>query len=361
MRYLFTLGHPAHYHFYKHIVDGLLKREHEIKIIISNKDILRHLLDEDTLSYTVLSTPKKNESRFQKAKRLLSSCVALLKIVIRFKPDLMIGCLTQMGVAGFLTRTPSIFNGEDDFSYTFLQGIITYPFIKHIVTPSKTNVSFFRYKQIRYHGFQKLAYLHPRRFIPDRGKVSLTGKSPFFVLRFSSLAAYHDLNAAGLNNAIASRLIKLLEPHGRILISSERDLPEQFEKYRFRGNLNDMHHYLYFADLYVGDSQSMAVEAAILGTPGIRFNNFVKKISVLEELESKYKLAVGIHSSQPEKLFERIETLLKVKGVDFLSARRTKLLSDKIDVSAFMIWFLDNYPGSVEKMKQTPEIQFRFR
>ena len=33
---------------------------------------------------------------------------------------------------------------------------------------------------------------------------------------------------------------------------------------------SDMHHALAFASLYIGDTQTMAAEAAVLGTPSIR-------------------------------------------------------------------------------------------
>ena len=41
--------------------------------------------------------------------------------------------------------------------------------------------------------------------------------------------------------------------------------------------------------------------------------------------------------------------------------RRRKLLNDKIDVTAFMVWFIENYPESFEEIKENPEIQYRFR
>jgi hypothetical protein len=31
------------------------------------------------------------------------------------------------------------------------------------------------------------------------------------------------------------------------------------------------------------------------------------------------------------------------------------MLSDKIDVTAFMVWFVENYPESVKIMKENPD------
>ena len=74
-----------------------------------------------------------------------------------------------------------------------------------------------------------------------------------------------------------------------------------------------MHHALYYADIYIGDSQTMTAEAAVLGTPALRFNDFVGKLSYLEELEHKYELTYGIKTSEPEKLYEKIREILKMK------------------------------------------------
>ena len=112
-----------------------------------------------------------------------------------------------------------------------------------------------------------------------------------------------------------------------------------------------MHHALYYADMYLGDSQTMTAEAAVLGTPALRFNDFVGKLGYLEELEHRYGLTYGIKTSEPGKLFEKIDELLKMKDrKQEWQQRRQEMLKDKIDVTAFLVWFIENYPDSVEIM-----------
>ena len=41
--------------------------------------------------------------------------------------------------------------------------------------------------------------------------------------------------------------------------------------------------------------------------------------------------------------------------------KRQKLLSDKIDVTAFLVWFVENYPNSNQIMKDKPNYQNRFK
>ena len=134
-----------------------------------------------------------------------------------------------------------------------------------------------------------------------------------------------------------------------------------------------MHHVMAFASLYIGDSQTMAAEAGVLGVPFVRFNDFVGRIGYLRELEDVYQLGFGIHatpltadrpirradgSEQPsgvEALYKTVEDLVAMKDEErkaLFQERRMKMLSEKIDCSKFLTWFIENYPCSVEETKQ---------
>ena len=221
---------------------------------------------------------------------------------------------------------------------------------------------------IHYPGFLKLAYLHPNRFTPDANvpkKYGIDPDKPYFLIRFAKLNAHHDNGVNGISTAIAEQIVRLLAPKGHIYITSERALEPQFEQYRLHINPLDIHHVMAFATLYIGDSQSMAVEAAMLGVPSLRFNDFVgkKKIGVMEELEHAYGLTYGISSHEPETLYAKINDLLAMPRLreDF-QARRCKMLADKIDVTAFLTYFIENYPQSAKAAK-APDNNFwgRFR
>ena len=127
-----------------------------------------------------------------------------------------------------------------------------------------------------------------------------------------------------------------------------------------------------FASLYIGDSQTMSAEAGILGTPFVRFNDFVGRIGYLRELEDTYELGYGIHATpltadspirradglaQPsgvEALYERVEQLVATPAEErkaTFQSRREKMLSDKIDCAKFLTWFIENYPQSVDAVR----------
>ena len=92
-------------------------------------------------------------------------------------------------------------------------------------------------------------------------------RASLFVVRFVAMVAVHDTNEAGLDLDAKRRLIAELSERGRVLVTSEDDLPPDLEPHRLRIPAHRMHDALAFARLYVGDSQTMAAEAAILGTP----------------------------------------------------------------------------------------------
>ncbi len=55
-----------------------------------------------------------------------------------------------------------------------------------------------------YPGYHELAYLHPRRFTPDRGVLAEAGISEgerYFVLRFNAFKAHHDKEPADWTRA----------------------------------------------------------------------------------------------------------------------------------------------------------------
>lgn len=363
MKYLFQLNHPAHYHLFKNSIKELRSRGHEVLILARQKDILLDLLKNET--FDVLSV-KKGKSLFQKLKLNKQSQKEILEYVRYNKPDIIIGT----GDFSYVTKKlgiPSIFCGEDDANLNlllFAWTLVTYGGFSSILAPYGVNNSIWNKKTTFYHGFQKLAYLHPNQFTPNKTVVEqyFSVDKPYFILRFAKLNAYHDVNAKGINTVIAQKLIDILEKHGDVYITSERELEPQFEKYKLNINPLDIHHVMFFSKLYVGDSQSMAVEAAMLGVPSIRFNDFVGKISVLEELEHKHGLTYGIKTSEPEKLYEKIEELLAIPNLqEEFQARHQRMLADKIDVTAFLVWFIENYPKSAEIMQETPDYQLKFK
>jgi len=147
-----------------------------------------------------------------------------------------------------------------------------------------------------------------------------------------------------------------------VIINSERELEPKYEKYRKVVKPNEFVHLIAFADIFISDSQTMSMEAGYLGTPYIRFNDFVGKISYLDELENKYKLGYGILTKDKQLLFDKIDELLKTTDLkkQWL-LKQSKMLTETIDLSKFMIWLFENYPQSVQKIQGEPNFINEFK
>ena len=137
-----------------------------------------------------------------------------------------------------------------------------------------------------------------------------------------------------------------MDPHGKVYITSERPLGAEFEPYRIAINPLDIHHVMAFADLYLGDSQTMAAEAGVLGVPFVRFNDFVGRIGYLNELENKYKLGFGIKPDEEEKLYQTVQALLEMRRPEEASSRKEGgvMLSECINFADFLTNYIETYP-----------------
>lgn len=376
MNILIQLSHPAHFHLYKNVAHNLIADGHQALFVIKSKDILEQLLQNAGLPYVNINQHAHRGSKLGILWDMLVREWRIIRLCRKHNIDLLTGSTPEVAHVSWLMRLHGVNTGEDDADVVPAFGKIAGPFIQCLVTPTTCNTGKSETKSSKYPGYHELAYLHPNHFTPLREVVEGYGidvEKPYFVLRFASLNAHHDSGIKGINTEVAQRLVDILSPHGRIYITSERPLEPQFEQYRIHINPLDMHHVMAFASLYIGDSQTMAAEAGVLGVPFVRFNDFVGRIGYLRELEDVYELGYGIHatplaanssirradgSAQPsgvEALYKTVERLVAMPAEErrvTFQQRREKMLSDKIDCAKFLTYFIENYPESVAKNKK---------
>lgn len=327
------MGHPAHFHLFKNLINSL--SEKEVLIVVSNKDILRKLLDENKIKYQLLAEYGNRQSSFSKWIKLVRTTWKLLQITKKNKPDILIGCLSQIAWVGFLTGKKTLFFAEDDFAYTSIQCRITYPFVTNVLTAEEVNVGPFSKKQIKYPAYHKLAYLHSEVFqkdptILEKYQISV----PYFIVRIVSLSAHHDSNIEGVSETMLDQIIEKLSLHGRVFLSSEKKLNNRYQAFLLPIEVSDMHQLMSQAKGIVSDSQSMSVEACMLGIPNIRINSFKGKISVLNNLETKYKLTKSFSST--EFKIDDLNYIINANLSEF-EKNRERLLKDKINPTPFYL------------------------
>jgi predicted glycosyltransferase len=111
-----------------------------------------------------------------------------------------------------------------------------------------------------------------------------------------------------------------------------------------------MHHLMAFAGLYVGESATMASECAVLGVPAI----FIAKTGrgYTTEQERKYGLVFNFSDQQQDLAFDKMKELLAHRNVrqEWLG-RRDRMLSEKIDVTEWMVDFVENYAASGRRIE----------
>jgi predicted glycosyltransferase len=339
MRYLFYMGHPAHFHLFKNTIPALAGLGHEVKVLIKKKDILESLLQNAGWNYHNINPEGRADNKFAIALKLLKRDIQFVAICRKFKPDLMIGTSAEISHAGKLLGIKSVVVNEDDAEIVPLFAKLAYPLATKILAPHCCSVGRWQNKKIGYKGYHELAYLHPDNFVPDKTKlVGIDTSRPFYILRFAKLTAHHDEGRKGINTEVAQKLIQKLEPHGNVYITSERELEPEFEKYRIQINPLHIHDALYYADMYIGDSQTMAAEAAVLGTPSIRFNDFVNQISYLNELEDEFGLTYGFRTSDSDKMYSKVYQLVNDADIKLnWKHKKEVMLSQCINLNKFMI------------------------
>jgi len=354
-KYIFYLGHPAHFHLFKFVINDLIQNGNDVKILIKKKDILEQLLIDMRWNYHNILPKGRKDNKISIAMGMIRRDLALLGIIRRWRPDLMVGTSVEIAHIGKVCGIRSLVVNEDDWDVVPLFSRLAYPHASLILAPNCCRTGKWRYKTIAYNSYHELAYLHPNHFSanPDKVITLYQGKPRYFIIRFAKLTAHHDSGISGLHTKLVEKIIELLEPFGTIHITSERQLEPQFEQYRINIPPLDIHHALAFADLYIGDSQTMSAEAAVLGTPALRFNDFVGRISYLEELEHRYQLTFGYHTNQYNEFLQHVLKLVEMNNrKEVWRERRSKMLSEKMDLNAFMFDLLPrlaNYPKNQSK------------
>jgi len=357
MKILINIAHPAQVHLFKNFIRIMRDRGHELMVTVVDKEVSLRLLEAEGIEYQIVG--RARNSLLQKATEMIAIEKRLYHVSREFRPDILLGGVGNVYVAhvGKLIKKPSIV--FDDTEHARIEHLLMDPFVTYILTPS-CYLKDLGPKQIRYNGYHELAYLHPNYFKPDPSVLDELGLSKgdtFIVLRFVSWTASHDVGQKGIRNRV--NFVKELEKYGTVLITSEGKLEKELRQYQVKIPPEKIHDLLYYATLYVGEGATMASEAAVLGTPAIYISSLAKTMGNFIELEERYGLVYS-YATEDKGLQKALEVLENYNRHEW-KKRRKKLLGDKIDLTSFMVWFVENYPESVREFKENPKIQYRFR
>lgn len=355
---LVDIIHPAHVHFFRHAIGQFEKRGHKVAVTAREKDITIELLNNYGIPFTTLS--RKGRSKFALMSEMIIRDVRLWRFCREFKPDILTGISGIFAAhLGFLMRKPSIV--WDDTEHQRLSHMITFPFADVICNPS-SYLNDLGSKQLRYEGCHELAYLHPDCFEPDSSVLDCMGVKEgekFVIMRFVSWGASHDIGHRGLSVEMKKRCVVEFSKYAKVFITSEAELPEDLRPYQIRIAPEKIHDALYYATIYFGESGTMASEAAVLGTPAVNVATSAVLIGIFAELE-KYGL-MDVVPDERKALAKGLELLRDEDLAVKMRAKREKFLSEKINVTKFMVWFIENYPDSRRILRERPDYQKEFK
>lgn len=359
MRIFIDIGHPAHVHYFKNFIKIMESKGHTFFVSARDRSIIFYLLDQYKICY--YNRGKGRDGLIGKLYYMILTDLKLITKAIKFRPDIFISFASPYTAqASWLLRTPHIV--IDDTEHARFGHMFYKPFSKVFLNPACFQKDF-GLKQIRFNSFTELFYLHPKYLSNENGIsgiLKLPENQNFALLRFVSWKANHDLGHSGLDLFTKKKLVSILLEYGyRVFISSEGENKEEsFEKYLIKFSPDLIHQVMSNASLLVTEGATMASECAMLGTPAIYVNSL--DAGTLRELEDKYQLINGFRSSDGvlEKVTEIINSPEIKKGYQI---RRNKMLSEKIDITAFLVWFIGSYPESVDVMRKNPNYQYNFK
>jgi predicted glycosyltransferase len=337
MRIFLDIGHPAHVHYFRNFIRIMEDKGHHFLVTARDREHVVSLLNYFQIPF--VSRGKGGGSSLGKIWYLLVTSWKQYVRARKFKPDLFLDFSTiYSGPASWLLKKPYI-----TFTDTETTGIYRFfikPFSKIVYTPQCFSKDLGSGHQ-RFNGLMELSYLHPRYFSPDPSVLdlmNLKAQEPFAIVRFVGWSAVHDHGKQGFSNKRKIQLVRSMEHHGRVFISSEGPLPAELEPLRLNLESHQIHDLLFYATVLVGEGATMATEAAILGTPAVYLADF--KLGNLLYLEEKYGMVLNFGTSEKEQgmALKSAALLLGRPGTRSNGARQAeKILEDHQDVTAFML------------------------
>lgn len=338
MRILVEILHPAHVHVFKHAIAAWRSRGDEVLVLSREKECANDLLRAYGIPFESIS--RIGGRKISLVGEMLIRDFRMLRTARRFKPDVLVGIMgvTIVQVGRLIGRPAVVFYDTENATLT---NRFVYPLAHSVCTPECYRGPV-RGRQVTYPGYHELAYLHPDRFRPDRAVVRSLGiepGEPFFIIRFVSWQASHDVGEGGVDLEFKRSLIARLKDHGRVLISSESPLPEDLQPLAFSLPPEDLHHALAFARLVIGESATMASEAAVLGVPALFISDTGRGYT---DDEARFGLVRHFRRRARDGILSWLDDHLKTADAATLFAeRRRLLLQGKVDLTSWMIDYLD--------------------
>lgn len=333
---------------------ALEHRGHKTIFVIREHASICLLLDNHSIQYFTYG--KASKTKYGKVLQLPVQLLSSFSLMKKFRPDILVGFGPIEACMGTVLGKPSIIFDDNESRSPFDRLSWQYS-ASTILTPACFCKDLGK-KQIRFNGYKELAYLRPSHFKPDHSiytELGITDIEKYIILRFGSFEAVHDANRKGFSECDKYQLVDELSKYARVFISAEGKLPADLMQYKLPTPNDRIHHVLYFAHLLVGDTGTMACEAAVLGTPAVICASFTPHFGNFIELEQEYGLLYCFQQSD-KALVKAVALIQQPDLKDQWVIKRNRLLNDKIDVTKFFTNFIENYQQPHNQSRKTWEV-----
>ena len=330
MRYLFDLGHPAHVHYFKYIIKSLKSEGHEVYVTARDKDVTLDLLESERISY--INRGKGANSTVGKLVYLVWGSLLLAVIGKRRRIDVYIGFGSPYAAfASYINFRKSVILDDTE------NAVLGQSFYKRFASVMLSPDSFaknFGDRHKKFTSFMELFYLHPDVFTFD---FDLREREKTALLRFVGWNAAHDVGHTGISLDAKKRLVDSLESNGfQVYISSENTLPDSLEQYALNIEPSEMHQFLSNSSILLGESATMASEAAMLGVPAFYFDNEGRGYTNM--LEERYGLVFNFEESDDavDNALLKLNEVVRC-DIKYWLNQREALLADSINPNGFLL------------------------
>jgi hypothetical protein len=356
VKILLDLNHPSHIHFFRQFIVTGREKGLQMTVTVRNRKYMTELMEYYNIPF--IKKGKRARTVTGKLWVLKKEIVQLFLLGKSARPDVFVSFASPYAaVAGKLLGKPVI--TFDDTECDRLLHMVYPRFSDIILTPECFQKSFGK-KQIRFRGYKELSYL--QNSSGDAGHPKLIEKpvskenERIILVRFVSRAATHELYRKGLSTRDKLKIITKMLQSGRVVISSEASLPGILRKYSSDVPEGQMHEFMQQASLVIGDSPTMAMEAAILGTQSILIDN--RGRGYIDDLAKKTDL---VRRYPVHKLEEALEDAADCFTKKQPPAHKfTGAWNNVTDITKLLIWLVEEPTHRMEELKNNQQLISKF-